>query len=489
MIALRFVREVSGGGDGEVRRLLPLRPGAAHSHETAARFAGFRAGRGEVAALAAPAPVLLGLGDAGDLGAWEEAGAAAVLSCGRATHAVIDARRAAPEEAAALAAGAALRAWRFGRHRRPDEDEARFPEHLDILVDDPALALHRWEAEEPAIRATLRARDWVAEPGNHLGPKGFTAALEDLTQYGLEVEVLRRKELARQGYGAILAVGGGAAESPRLVVIRWPGDRGRDGEAVAPVVFVGKGITFDTGGISIKPAAGMEEMRADMAGAAAAAGAMMALALRGSRAPAAAVLAIAENATGSGSYRPGDVVRTGSGRTVEVVDTDAEGRMVLADALHHACAVLRAGAVIDLATLTGSVVVALGHHRAGLFGNDDGLRDAVLRAGEATAQPAWPMPIGTRHREDLRSDIADLLQCRPGGQATRWLDRFTPDASHAAAFLREFVGNTPWAHLDIAGVETREEDAPAGPKGPTGFGVRLLDRLVRDRFEPRRRRG
>ena len=204
------------------------------------------------------------------------------------------------------------------------------------------------------------------------------------------------------------------------------------------------------------------------------------------------MLAIAENAVGAASFRPGDVVRTLSGRTVEVVDTDAEGRMVLADALTHAVSALRPRAVIDLATLTGSIVTALGHHRAGLFGNDGALRDAVLAAGEAVGEPLWPMPIAPAHREDLRSDIADLRQCWPGGTGRRGI----PDACHAAAFLREFVGAEadapngaiPWAHLDIAGVESREEDGPLGPRGPSGYGVRLLDRLVRDHFEPRRRR-
>uniref|UniRef100_UPI001F45D7C3 leucyl aminopeptidase family protein n=1 Tax=Falsiroseomonas oryziterrae TaxID=2911368 RepID=UPI001F45D7C3 len=266
---------------------------------------------------------------------------------------------------------------------------------------------------------------------------------------------------------------------PRLAVLRWRGS-----VAAPPVALVGKGIVFDTGGVSIKPAQGMETMRADMAGAAACAGAMLALALRGSPCPAVAVLALAENAVGAASYRPGDVLRTLSGRTVEVVDTDAEGRLVLADALHHAASAFRPRAMLDLATLTGSIVTALGHHRAGLFGNDDGLMASVAASGAAVGEELWPMPIGEGHRADLASDIADLRQCMPASRGEGgWAAGRIPDACHAAAFLREFAGDVPWAHLDIAGVDTADAPHPLGPAGPTGFGVRLLDDLVARRFE------
>jgi leucyl aminopeptidase len=272
-------------------------------------------------------------------------------------------------------------------------------------------------------------------------------------------------------------VGGGAVHGPRLVVLRWPGK-----VKAAPVACVGKGICFDTGGISIKPATGMEDMRADMAGAAAAAGAMLALAIRQSPAPAVAVLALAENAIGAASYRPGDILRSYSGKTIEVLDTDAEGRLILADALAYTAARFKPRAMIDLATLTGSIITALGHHRAGVFGNDEALSAALMAAGEAVAEPLWPMPIDEEHREVLKSDIADLRQCAPAGSGA-WGGRFLSDACHAAAFLREFAGSGAWAHLDIAGVETREAAAPLGPKGPSGFGVRLLDHLVAMRFE------
>jgi leucyl aminopeptidase len=220
-----------------------------------------------------------------------------------------------------------------------------------------------------------------------------------------------------------------------------------------------------------------------MAGAAACAGAMLALARRRSPCPAVAVLAIAENALGASSYRRGDVLTTLSGRTVEVVDTDAEGRLILADALHHAIQRFRPQAVIDVATLTGSVITALGHHRAGLFGNDAALGALIAAAGEAVGERVWPLPIGERHREDLRSDIADLRQCAPAGSGA-WGGRLLPDACHAAAFLREFVGGLPWAHLDIAGVDSAESpELPAAKGQPTGFGARLLDALIERHFE------
>ena len=242
-----------------------------------------------------------------------------------------------------------------------------------------------------------------------------------------------------------------------------------------PVVFVGKGVTFDTGGICIKPADKMWEMRADMAGAAACAGAMLSLALRRSPAPVCAVLALAENAVGAESYRPGDVLTSFSGKTIEVIDTDAEGRLVLADALAWAVRRLRPAAVIDLATLTGSIVVALGHEMAGLFGNDPALAAHVAAAGEVVGELVWRMPMAAGYREALASDIADLMNCARGkGQ---------PDACQAAAFLGEFVGETPWVHLDIAGVESHETADDAQAAGATGFGVRLLDRLVAARFE------
>jgi leucyl aminopeptidase len=460
---------------------LPVSAGAAPPApwRDAASAAGFTGAAGRVAIVPGEEGVaaLVGLGAApgGSLDRssldWESAGGAAAAASGDATRLVIDARGLSSEAAAALAAGACLRAWRFDRHRSPGMGAPRLGA-LDLLVDDPQAVEPAWERAAAAVQGCLLARDLVGEPANILTPKEFAARLEMLTEHGIAVDVLGRKRLAKLGAEALLAVGAGGAHGPRLAVLRWRGSF-----AAQPVAFIGKGICFDTGGISIKRAEGMEAMRADMAGAAACAGAMLALALRRSPAPAVALLAIAENATDGAAYRPGDVIRTLSGRTVEVIDTDAEGRLVLADALHYARTRFRPRAMLDLGTLTGSVVTALGRHRGGLYGSDAALMAQVAAAGEAVGEPLWPLPIGEGLPEALRSGIADLRQCAPAGPGLS-------DSQHAAAFLREFAGpDIPWAHLDIAGMALREEDAALGPQGPSGFGARLLDRLVARHYE------
>ncbi|WP_165943247.1 leucyl aminopeptidase family protein [Roseicella aquatilis] len=467
MLKVRLRRAPRGG---DTPRAVPVAEGAGVPQplRAAAEAARFTGGCGQ--RLDIPTPegrvLLVGAGPARRPLDWERAGGTAAAGLAGVRRLALDARGLAPEAAAALAAGACLRAWRFGAYRTCDSP---LLEKLDVLVDAPEAVAPHWERVSAGVRGCLLARDLTAEPGNRLTTRDFAARLEGLAEHGIAVDVLGRKRLQRAGMGGLLAVGGGSAHPPRLAVLRWRGSH-----AGPPVAFIGKGICFDTGGISIKPAQGMEAMRADMAGAAACAGAMLALALRRSPAPAVAVLALAENGIGAEAYRPGDVLRLAAGTTVEVVDTDAEGRLVLADALHYARR-FRPQAMIDLATLTGAIVTALGAHRAGLFGTDAALLAQCAAAGEAVGEPLWPMPIGQRHREDLASDIADLKQCATG--------RLLPDACHAAAFLREFVGDTAWAHLDIAGVEMRATAAPLGPKGPSGFGARLLDALVAHYFE------
>ena len=373
-----------------------------------------------------------------------------------------------PAQAVAFVAGLCQRAWRMTRLRT--RDVAPGLERVDLVTDQPDALCAAWRPVQAVLAGAWFARDLVVEPSNLLTPKRFIARLGMLAKAGVGVEVLRGAALRRAGLGGLLAVGGGSVHKPALVVLRWPGRIEAD-----PVVFIGKGITFDTGGVCIKPAAGMEEMRADMAGAAACAGAMLALARRDSPASAAAVLALAENATSESSYRPSDVLTMADGSTVEVVDTDAEGRLVLADALAWAVKHLHPAAMVDLATLTGSIVTALGGVMAGLFDNDPAFAAHVAAAGVAVGEPVWRMPIGVSHLADLVSDIADQRHCLPGkGQ---------PDACHAAAFLSRFAGTGPWAHLDIAGMEARETACDRHAAGPTGFGVRLLDRLVAQCFE------
>jgi leucyl aminopeptidase len=339
---------------------------------------------------------------------------------------------------------------------------------LRVVTDDPALDA-AWARRHAVVEGVTFARDLVTEPSNTLTPDGFIARLARLTAHGVAMTVLRGQDLHDAQLTGLLAVGGGSVHPPALVILRWAGTAG-----TPPVAFVGKGITFDTGGISIKPADPMWEMRADMAGAAACAGAMLTLARRGSPAPAIAVLALAENTTSETAYRPSDVLRHADGTTVEIVDTDAEGRIVLMDALGWAVRQAPA-AIVDLATLTGSVLTALGHEMAGLFSNDDAFAANVAAAGAKSGERVWRLPIDASHRAALDSDIADLRHCVP--------ERGQPDASQAAAFLRHFVGKTPWVHLDIAGVENSAEESPLHAAGATGFGVRLLDRLVQDRFE------
>lgn len=439
----------------------------------AAAAAGFTGAAGQVARLPGPGGLTLLVGIAGARRPrdWEDAGAAAAAAAGPALRLALDARGLAPAEAAALAAGACL-----GGTRPPSLAASPPPglAALDLIVADPAAVAPAWARAEAGARGCLLARELTALPANLLTTRDFAARLEALAEHGIAVDILGRKRLERAGLGALLAVGAGSEHAPKLAVLRWRGS-----VAARPVGFIGKGICFDTGGISLKAAGGMAAMKGDMAGAAACAGAMLALALRRSPAPAIAVLALAENATSAAAYRPGDVLRTGAGRTVEVIDTDAEGRLVLADALHYAQR-FRPLALLDLATLTGAIVTGLGHHRAGVFGTDAALLAQATAAGDAVGELLWPMPIGARHRADLFSDIADLKQCASG--------RGQPDACHAAAFLREFTGTTPWAHLDIAGVAMREDQGPLGSPGPTGFGARLLDALVAMYFEDPDRR-
>ena len=471
MLRIAFHREAAPG----LPRLLPLHPGAPHDHEARAHeaqacAAGFTGAVGEAASLLPDGPVLVGLGPTAAGGGsehpWMEAGGQAVLALQRARpgarHALLDARGLEPGLAAALAAGAALRSWRFDalRHAAPEE-EAPVLEALDILADDPALALQAWEAQEPAIRGTLLARDLVAEPGNRLNPRAFARRLEALSAEGLQVEVWRRKDLARAGFGALLAVGQGSAAPPRLVVLRWPGEPGTD-----PVVFVGKGITFDTGGVNLKTQGGIEEMKYDMCGGATVLGTFVAAV--GLKLPLNLVVVVpaVENAIDGNAYRPSDVITSMSGRTIEVGNTDAEGRLILCDALTYAER-FKPEALVDVATLTGACMIALGRHAAGLMSKHDDLSEELLSAGEHVYDRAWRLPLWDEYQSQLESTFADVYNI--GG---RWGGAIT-----AGCFLARFTEGQRWAHLDIAGVANDE-----GKRGmATGRPVNLLAQWLLDR--------
>jgi len=374
--------------------------------------------------------------------------------------------------AANIALGASLRGYRFDKYRTTEKrDERPSLKSLTVMVDAPAAARKVFAPLASMAQAVAAVRDLVSEPANVVTPQAFAAAAKGLSELEVKVEVLGVKKLKELGLNLMLGVGQGSAHEPQLVVLRWNGAR----KASAPVAFVGKGLTFDTGGISIKPAAAMEEMKIDMAGAATVLGLLRALAARKARVNAVGVCALAENMPSGTAQRPGDVVKSMSGQTVEVIDTDAEGRLVLSDALWYTQDRFKPRTMIDLATLTGSIMVALGHEYAGLFANDDKLAEQLLAAGIATGERLWRMPLNESYDERIKSDIADMRN--DGG---RW-----GDSINAAVMLKRFVGKTPWAHLDIAGVAWATEDRPTAPKGATGFGVRLLDRFVADSCEER----
>jgi len=324
-----------------------------------------------------------------------------------------------------------------------------------------------WQAPSIARMHSLAegvclARDLVNLPASHLRPDNFADALSPLAKAGVEIEELKEKELKQLGMGALLAVGGGSVRKPRLVVLRYRGENAPE----QPIALVGKGICFDAGGLCIKTAKQMFPMRGDMAGAAAVAGTLLALARQQAKVHVVGVLPIAENLPSASSYKPGDIIESASGRTIEVYDTDCEGRMVLCDALHYAATRYSPSAIIDLATLTYSVMQGLGPVFAGLFATHEKLAKGLLAAGERTGERLWRLPLDSAYDEGLRSAVADLRQHAKTDDG---------DAPYAAAFLKHFAEGKPWVHLDIAGKELLEEDSPLARAGASGFGVLLLE--------------
>jgi len=377
------------------------------------------------------------------------------------------------DAAAHLAFGAALGQYRFLKYRTPPKDEPATGEgEFVIRTPKGASAARAFETEwAPVARAVRFARDLISEPGLVIYPESFVERTREAFAgvANVSIDVLDVPAMEKLGMGGILAVGQGSARPPRLLVVRYDGG----GANEAPYAFVGKGITFDSGGISLKDNDGMWKMKYDMSGAAAAVGTVLALAGRGAPVNAVGIAALAENMPSGTAGRPGDVVRTMSGKTFEVMSTDAEGRMVLSDAVWYAQQQFRPRAVIDLATLTGSVRTALGDEYAGLFSRDDTLAEALREAGEASGEELWRLPLHPSYAKDLESPIADLRNS--GGSGTG------AGAGLGAFFIGSWVEDTmPWAHLDIAGMAWREKEAlPTVPEGASGFGIRLLDRYVR----------
>lgn len=375
------------------------------------------------------------------------------------------------QDAAAVLLGLRLRGWRHDAYRTKLAADKKPSLATVHVVGAPAGTAEAW-AREAALAAGVEfTRKLVTEPANLLYPATFVAACEEaFAGTGAELTVLGEAEMTALGMGALLGVGQGSERESKLLAIRWNGGAAGD----KPTVFIGKGVTFDTGGISLKPGPGMEDMKWDMGGAGAVAGAMLALATRKAKANIIGVVGLVENMPDGKAQRPGDVVTTMSGQTVEVLNTDAEGRLVLCDVIHWVQEQYDPARMVDLATLTGAMIISLGHEYGGMFANDDTLAAQLDAAGKATGDKLWRMPLGSAYDKLIDSPIADIKNIGPreAGSIT------------AAQFLQRFVKNgTPWAHLDIAGMVWSNKPGHSWDKGATGYGVRLLDRFARDVLE------
>lgn len=420
--------------------------------------------------------VVLGSGKAGadiPLNGWTDRGGSllAKIAATRAEEVsvIIDESGATSAALGELAAGLRLRHYKFDKYKSAKPDDAQGTLTVTLHVADPAATDAAIADRGAVVEGTLLARDLINEPANVLGPVEFAARASELSKLGVEVEVLEPEALEKLGMGSLLCVAQGSDRPARLVVMHW---RGGDVGA-APLAFVGKGVVFDTGGISIKPAASMEDMKGDMGGAAAVTGLMHALASRKAPVNVVGVIGLVENMPSGKSVRPGDIVKAMSGTTIEVINTDAEGRLVLADALWYTQDRFKPVFMINLATLTGAIVVALGHEHAGLFSNNDELATRLLGAGLSANEKLWRMPLTSAYDKLIESKFADIRNSvgRPAGSIT------------AAQFLQRFVNNVPWAHLDIAGTAFGAGTNEVNTSWAPGFGVALLDRLVRDHYE------
>ena len=377
------------------------------------------------------------------------------------------------QEVAGMALGFLLRGYRFDKYRtkKGDSEEGEESEKIRVTIVTPAAAAAKKAyADAEVVAAGVRlARDLVNEPANMLGPVEFAARAGELEALGIAVEVLTEKDMKKLGMGALLGVAQGSIRPPRLVVMRWSGGKAKD----KPIAFVGKGVVFDSGGVSMKPAQGMEDMKGDMGGAAAVTGLMRVLAARKAKVNAVGVIGLVENMVDGNAQRPGDIVKSMSGQTIEVLNTDAEGRLVLADALWYVNDRFEPKFMVNLATLTGAIMVALGQQYAGLFANNDELAERLTAAGLASGERLWRMPLGAEYDKLIDSKNADMKNIggRYGG------------AISAAQFIQRFVKDTPWAHLDIAGTAIGSPATEINQSWGSGFGVRLLDQLVRDHYE------
>jgi len=451
--------------DGRLKRTMAL-----------ADFSGKAASGVEIAAPSAAIEriVLVGCGDVGGNGEpdWLKVGGKLRSMAPRAESLTLVAETASgplsPQAAAAIAAGALLRAYDFDRYKTRDRKEQP-SQKLIVMTGDAAAARKAWKALEAVAQGVVTARDLVNEPPNVLGPVEFADRAKALEKHGLEVEILDEKALRKLKMAALLGVAQGSVRPARVAVMKWNGGKAKD----APLAFIGKGVVFDSGGISIKPGQGMEDMKGDMGGAAAVTGLMHALAARKAKVNAVGIIGLVENMPDGNAQRPGDIVTSMSGQTIEIINTDAEGRLVLADLLTWCEQRFKPKFMIDLATLTGAIIVALGNHHAGLFSNNDELCANLEKAGQATGEWVWRLPLGPDYDKLIDSKFADMKNT--GG---RYAGSIT-----AAQFLKRFVNDVPWAHIDVAGTAMGSPKTEYSQSWASGYGVRLLDRMVADSYE------
>ncbi|MDX1710815.1 MAG: leucyl aminopeptidase [Rhodovibrionaceae bacterium] len=451
----------------------------------ASRFKGKKGQHLEVLAVAgleASRVLLFGMGKAEELGDTDldEVGGSIVAKMNEAGEKEVavyvdeikGTAKTSAERAARHAFGARLRGYRFDRHKTKEEADSKPSlSKVTFMLEDHADAKKAYKPLDKVTEGVFLTRDVVSEPANLMYPETFVNEAKKLEKLGVELEVLDEKDMKKLGMGSLLCVSQGSERPPRLLIMRWKGGKGKD----APVAFVGKGVTFDTGGISLKPAAGMEDMKWDMAGAGVVLGLMKALAGRKAKMNAVGVCGLVENMPSGKATRPGDIVKSMSGQTIEVLNTDAEGRLVLADALWYVQETDKPNVVIDLATLTGAIIVALGSETAGLFSNSDELAGRLTDAGKAVGEPIWRLPLGETYDKQLDCDAADMKNIGGNREAGSIV---------AAQFLQRFIKkDVEWAHLDIAGVTWSKKDKPTVPKGSTAFGVRLLERFVTENYE------
>jgi len=405
---------------------------------------------------------------------------AALKGAGKAASVYVDdipsSKLNAADCAASIAYGANLRSYKFEKYKgKEKQDKNPGFDQLSVFCSGSAAARTGYGKLAKIADGVHFTRDLVSEPPNVLYPAEFAKRLKsELTKLGVKVTILNEAQMKKLGMGSLLSVGNGSSRESQMVVMEWNGLPASKRKSSKPISFIGKGVCFDTGGISLKPSAGMDDMKWDMGGAGVVSGLMKALAGRKAKCHVIGAVGLVENMPDGNATRPGDIVTSMSGKTIEILNTDAEGRLVLCDVLHYVNTKYKPEFMVDLATLTGAIIISLGAERAGMFANDDKLADRIFAAGETIGERVWRFPLGEEYDKDLDTMAADMRNIGSGRGA---------GSITAAQFLQRFVGDTPWAHLDIAGVTWSKKDTAVVPKGGTAFGVRLLERFVADHYE------